>query len=435
MTALAHTSESDCRTRTTSEHYTANESWTRTKYGYDNIYELLTATQGASTTESYNYDPVGNRQSNLSGSGWSNNTSNELTSRPGVTYTYDNNGNTLTKTDSTGTTNYTWDFENRLTSVTLPGSGGTVSFKYDPFGRRIYKSSSSGTSIYAYDGDDLTEETSATGAIVARYTQGPHIDEPLAMLRSATTSYYQADGLGSITSLTNSSGAVASNYTYDSFGSIIATSGSLTNSLRYTGREFDTETNVYYYRARYYDAAAGRFLTEDRTQFFGGINFYRYVTNSPTNLFDPFGLKDYNGQQTTDLFLTPAYNDATAGFFKGLLNIRDHSQGGGDYDFAHNLHSGDTFVRCGLTMSAGDFGNYIAGFQAGAWDSNFYGNGWRSSVRYAEGAAYVAGIYYHASGQSDVPNDRLDKTGRPLITLGADDGRTFDPSKGKCGCK
>jgi YD repeat-containing protein len=56
----------------------------------------------------------------------------------------DNNGNTTGKTDSTGTTSYTWDFENRLTSVTLPGSGGTVSFKYDPLRRRVYKSSSGG---------------------------------------------------------------------------------------------------------------------------------------------------------------------------------------------------------------------------------------------------------------------------------------------------
>jgi aspartyl-tRNA(Asn)/glutamyl-tRNA(Gln) amidotransferase subunit B len=49
------------------------------------------------------------------------------------------------------TTTYAWDYENRMSSVTLPASGGTISFKYDPFGRRIYKSSSSGTSVYAYD--------------------------------------------------------------------------------------------------------------------------------------------------------------------------------------------------------------------------------------------------------------------------------------------
>jgi YD repeat-containing protein len=57
-------------------------------------------------------------------------------------YAYDANGNTTSKTDSTGTTTYSWDFENRLTQVTLPGSGGSVTFKYDPFGRRIEKISS-----------------------------------------------------------------------------------------------------------------------------------------------------------------------------------------------------------------------------------------------------------------------------------------------------
>src|SRR5713226_7025076 len=94
-----------------------------------------------------------------------------------------------------------------------PGAG-TVSFKYDPFGRRIYKSSSAGTSIFAYDGDNLIEETNSSGAVVARYSQTQNIDEPLVMLRSATTSYYQADGLGSVTSLSNTSGALANTYTY-----------------------------------------------------------------------------------------------------------------------------------------------------------------------------------------------------------------------------
>jgi hypothetical protein len=71
-----------------------------------------------------------------------------------------------------------------MNSVTLPGSGGTVSFKYDPFGRRIYKSSTSGTSVYAYDGDNLIEETNSAGTVVARYEQTQNIDEPLAMLLS-----------------------------------------------------------------------------------------------------------------------------------------------------------------------------------------------------------------------------------------------------------
>jgi RHS repeat-associated protein len=263
---------------------------TATSFTYDNIYELLTAKQGSSTTESYTYDPVGNRLSNIAGSGWSNNTSNELTSRTGVTYTYDANGNTQTEVASPGTTTFTWDFENRLISVALPGSGGTVSFKYDPFGRRIYKSSPAATSVYAYDGDNLIEEVSSTGTATARYVVGLKLDEPLAIHLGTTTDYYQADGLGSITSLSNSSGANAATYTYDSFGNLTATTGSLTNRYRYTGREFDSETGLYYYRARYYDPASGRFLNEDPIHFVGGMNFYRYVSNRPANFRDPRGL-------------------------------------------------------------------------------------------------------------------------------------------------
>jgi RHS repeat-associated protein len=208
-----------------------------------------------------------------------------------VNYTYDNNGNTLTKVVGTNTTSYAWDYENRLTSVTLPGSGGTVAFKYDPIGRRIYKSSSSSTSVFAYNGDNLIEETNATGTVVARYEQGLNIDEPLAMLRSSTTSFYQADGLGSITSLTNGTGSVANSYTDDSFGNLTASTGTLVNPFRYTARESDTETGLYYYRARYYDSTTGRFLTEDPAGFDVGTDFYPYAGNGPTNWKDPEGLR------------------------------------------------------------------------------------------------------------------------------------------------
>src|SRR5206468_2051350 len=122
------------------------------------------------------------------------------TSNPGVTYTYDNNGNTLTKVDSTGTTTYNWDVEDRLASVVLPGSGGTVNFKYNPFGRRIQKSSSSGTTNYVYDNTNVLEEVDNSGNVLARYVQGPGADAPLSETRSGTTSYYEADGLGSVTS-------------------------------------------------------------------------------------------------------------------------------------------------------------------------------------------------------------------------------------------
>lgn len=269
---------------------TDNRTNIASDFSYDPLYELTQVTQGSTTTESYSFDAVGNRLSSLNVSPYSYNTSNELTSTPSTTYTYDNDGNMLTKADSTGTTTYTWDFENRLSSVALPGSGGTVTFKYDPFGRRIEKSSTAGTTNYLYDGANVLEEVDNSGNVLARYVQGPGVDEPLAETRSGTTSYYEADGLGSITSLSNSSGALANTYTYDSFGNLTASSGTIVNPYRYTGREFDSETALYYYRARYYDPTNGRFLSEDPTRFSAGVNFYPYALNNPADFADPTGL-------------------------------------------------------------------------------------------------------------------------------------------------
>jgi len=143
--------------------------------------------------------------------------------------------------------------------------------------------------VFAYDGDNLVEETNSSGTAVARYSDGLNIDEPLAMLRSGATNFYHADGLGSITSLSNTSGSIAQTYTFDSFGNQTGSSGSLTNPFRYTAREFDPETSLYYYRARYYDPTIGRFLSEDRLRFRGGIDFYVYVENNAVNLKDPYG--------------------------------------------------------------------------------------------------------------------------------------------------
>jgi RHS repeat-associated protein len=171
-----------------------------------------------------------------------------------------------------------------------PISGAAVTFRYDPFGRRIQKSSSIETTNYLYDGLDSVAEINTSGALRATYTQEGHIDEPLAELRSQIAGYYDQDGLGSVTSLSNANGAVINSYFYNAFGISVMPTTSLDNALQYTGRDFDAETGLQYSRARYYDSTVGRFISEDPAQ--SGTNFYSYVRNNPITRTDPLGLWD-----------------------------------------------------------------------------------------------------------------------------------------------
>jgi RHS repeat-associated protein len=125
------------------------------------------------------------------------------------------------------------------------------------------------------------------------------------------TSYYEQDGLGSVTSLSNGAGAVTETYTYDTYGKPTASTGVLVNPFQYTGREFDSETGIYYYRARYFDPSVGRFLNQDPIRFGGGTNFYAYTQNRPADLTDPWG---FQAQSSTigSMYLGPDgvwYND------------------------------------------------------------------------------------------------------------------------------
>ena len=105
------------------------------------------------------------------------------------------------------------------------------------------------------------------------------------------TLYYHQDGLDTVTELTDINGAVAKAYAYDAYGNILESPGTVEQPYTYTGREFDIETGLYYYRARYYDAGMGRFLQKDPLGLRSGeFTLYSYVLGNPTNLLDPLGL-------------------------------------------------------------------------------------------------------------------------------------------------
>ncbi len=142
------------------------------------------------------------------------------------------------------------------------------------------------------DREDILFELDANGNIITEYVHGPGIDEPIAMLRNNQTYYYHADGLGSIIAITNSAGQVVQRYEYDSFCAITySQDAAFKQPYTYTAREYDQESGLYYYRARYYDAKIGRFITQDPIGFAGGdVNFYVMVINNPLRFIDPWGL-------------------------------------------------------------------------------------------------------------------------------------------------
>ena len=289
-------------------------------YTYDKKNQLLTATNPLNglPNQSFTYDSAGNR---LRKEGQTEdsvyNSNNQLTNDPTHTYLYDDDGNLVQKTHkrTKATTRYEWDIENRLIRVTkhetenaLPGE--TITYTYDTLNRRIEKNVNGEIKRYVYDNENILFEFDGDNFLKKFYIHGPGIDNPLAMVEGdlesqnpedIETHYYHKDGLGSVISLTDHQGKERERYVYDSFGRItIYDDGGneitpnsdkyLENPFTYTGREYDAETGLYFYRARYYNPQTGTFLSEDPLGFGGGDeNLYRYVGNNPLNYIDPGG--------------------------------------------------------------------------------------------------------------------------------------------------
>jgi RHS repeat-associated protein len=271
-------------------------SWTNASgshaYGYDVVDRLTTATNSGQPNENYAYDGVGNRTASHLSATYNHQPFNKLTNSVTANYSYDSNGNLLSRTDSAGTTMFAWNEENQLTQVTLP-TGLTVNYKYDGLGRRIQRTTSSGANErYVYDDKDVLLDLNADWSVATTYLNGPGVDDHLRQT-SATTgvSYYLTDHLGTTATLTDSAGNVVEQLVYDSFGN---SNGSSLTRHGYTGRERDPDTGLMYYRARWYDPQAGRFISEDPLALGGGINLYAYVKNDPVRFMDPSGLTRCN---------------------------------------------------------------------------------------------------------------------------------------------
>ncbi len=284
LTNLAHAKNSttfasytwafDAHSRVTSMSFTSlvgsNGSST---YSYDNTDQLTATDHSFQTDEANAFDVNGNRTN----TGYTTATNNRLTSDGTFNYTYDNEGNRLTRTRISGAaaddylTEYTWDHHNRLTKVLFKNNSGTATkeaiYTYDIFDRRIKKlidadGAGSGAAVvveYVYDGGwDIQLAFNGQSSLTNRYLHGPGEDNILADEQFSPTGANQmptavgsllwplADNLGSIRDIVDSTGSnVVNHITYDAFGKVTSETASTVNHIGgFQGAERDEETGM-----------------------------------------------------------------------------------------------------------------------------------------------------------------------------------------------
>ncbi|MGD9404339.1 MAG: RHS repeat-associated core domain-containing protein, partial [Anaerolineae bacterium] len=268
-------------------------------YSYDARSRLIGASYSDGAAIEYGYDLAGHRtQMVVEGEtiNYTVDAAGRLQSDGSATFHWDRQGNMTGVEYDAGITTYTYDVRHRMAGANSPGEG-TTSFEFYPDGRRLSRTDPDGTvTLYVYDGPNLLMELDATGQTLARYTSGD-MDDWLSMERNGQRYTYHADGLGSVVGLSDDTGSLVEGYRYSPFGRTEVVDGAdqplddsaVGNPFRFTGRQFLGLGELYDYRARVYDPALGRFLSEDPMGANWDPNRYAYALNNPTTLIDPTG--------------------------------------------------------------------------------------------------------------------------------------------------
>jgi len=312
----------------------------RVDYTYDALdrltREAITDSVFGDQSFAYTYDEVGNRltrNDSVAGSTEYTYDANDLLLTEKLDgevarYSYDNNGNTLSRAGDTDQVIYTWDYENRLIAVDTDGDEtDDVSNVYDDSGNRVSQTAANKETRFLVDtGLTLAQvllEYLPSGLITASYVYG---DRMISQTRDATQSFYHADGLGSTRALTNIAGGVVNTYTYEAFGRVIRQTGSEQNRYLFAGEQRDSATGLDYLRARFLDVGTGRFMSSDS---FSGLphnpstlHKFAYTGQNPINFTDPSG-HSFLGSGVLAVLNTLSSIGSTVGRFKTSIQTAE----------------------------------------------------------------------------------------------------------------
>ncbi|ABF92010.1 Rhs family protein [Myxococcus xanthus DK 1622] len=275
-------------------------------YAYDTAGRLsaIEYRQGMSVVGDlhYTYDGDGNRVSvggtlartglPLTASGAVYDAASQLTVWNGQPRAYDANGNLV----SDGARTYSWDARNQLVQI-VEGPGALATFEYEPTGRRSRTMLFGVVEDYLYSGDNFIQVKSLAGT--RDLLTGFGLDEVYSQTSSSGSYDFLSEVMGTTVALVDGAGSLSSMYSYEPYGMALSTGLTTANTQTFTGRE-DDGTGLFYFRARYYEPATGRFLQEEpfvqnpaMLQAYAlmgqGLPPYAYASNNPLSYRDPTG--------------------------------------------------------------------------------------------------------------------------------------------------
>jgi RHS repeat-associated protein len=353
-----------------------------TTFTYDPEYRLLSADYpGTANDEAYSYDTVGNRKSATKGAllpiassrYYNYNAGNRLIdTRTGSAigtvfenYQYDDNGS-LTNITGNRSLTLTWDLNNRVSQI------NTHTFNYDRSGYRIKKAGSAIKNYYL-EGEHLESVYDGNGTVQAQYLRGTIIDEIVNGYQKDSNgklinTTFHHDTLQSVLGQSGHDGSLLATQSYSAFGNSVNQTGTSNNAQKYTGREQDSETGFYYYRARYYDPITGRFISEDPKGFAAGVNFYAYAGNNPINANDPTG--NCPGCLLNTLLNSPQLNSSREDLGIAIFNLNPRVNSSLETDLINHYFRGS---GSDFTMTTNQWTNYNSALKTG--NNSYYDQG------------------------------------------------------------